>query len=1129
MGVKRVISSSEPAGEAVLVVGGGIAGIQAALDLADAGVRVFLVERSPSIGGRMAQLDKTFPTDDCSACILSPKMVEVARNHLIELLTMSELEKLEGEPGNFRATVVRHPRYVDEAKCTGCGECAQKCPTKVSGEFEEGLAERSAIYIPFPQAVPLKYAIDDLNCRQLLGEKCGVCAKVCPADAVNYDMKEERLELSVAAVIVTTGFDQLDPSVKEEYGYGVLPDVITSLQFERMLSASGPSSGRIYRPSDNEVPKHVVFVQCVGSRDVNVCEYCSRVCCMSAIKEAQLALEHGVEKTSIVGMDVRAFGKHFEGYYRRAREERGVEFVTGRASGVDSDGNKGLVVCVGYIPREEFMELPADLVVLSSAIIPSHGTKELANVLGVELDDYGFFKERHINAYPASSSREGVFLAGCCQGPKDIPDSVVQSSSAAAHAAILAFNSRNSAGDEKSGTPGKEAVEPEVDTEGEPRIGVFVCDCGNNIAGVVDVPAVVEDARGQPGVVYVQESTFTCSDATQHEIQQAIHEHRLNRVVIASCTPRTHESIFQETMRRAGLNPYLFDMANIRDQCSWVHAEQPEKATEKSIDLVRMSIARARLLQPLEPQKVHVTKRALVIGGGIAGIKAASQLGQMGMEVVLVEKRPFLGGRLTQLGEVFPEDAKGPEILGGIYTELLDQNVDVRTKSEVIGVEGHVGNFKAKIRTHPRGVDVEKCNLCGECEKVCPVEVESLFDRRWDLRKVVYYEPCTQPESFNIDFDNCTHCGECVKACKTGAITKDSLNPELMEEDEMEVGTIVLSIGSDMFKPPDMLDYGMGKKSNVLSNIALERLLHPQGPTEGKIVVGGRSPRSVAFILCIGSRDPLCKQLLERNGALAESIGDCSRYCCQTTLKQAIQLRKLGIEVNVLYTDMRAYEKGGERMYRSASELGTTFIRYDFDRKPVVENLPDGGARVLVYDQLSMATLQIDVDLVVLVLGMTARYPDTPDLLKMLKVPQCGDGFCMEKHIKLAPLETNTEGIFIAGCLQAPKDIAETLCQGSGAAVKAIQILTKDELLTSPLVAHIDREKCSGCRTCEKVCSYNAIQESDWANTMEVNPALCKGCGVCCASCPDEAITLDHFTTLQLIAQAISGVEGGVS
>jgi heterodisulfide reductase subunit A len=463
-----------------------------------------------------------------------------------------------------------------------------------------------------------------------------------------------------------------------------------------MLSASGPTAGKVIRPSDNTIPKKIVFINCVGSRDINNAEYCSRVCCMYAIKTAVIAKEHepNIEDISILYMDLRTYGKNFEDYYYRAKDEIGVNFYHGRPAEVIEDPEtQDLIVKVGRIREEETQEIRANLVILCAALVPSEGSDELREMLGIEEDNMGFLKEKHLNGRPCETTREGIYMCGCSTAPKDIPDSVAEASAAAAHAAAEfgIYTERPKLDTDETETPQEAPLEtPKVDIHEEARVGVFVCNCGINIGGIVKVPDVVEYAKTLPNVSFAEENIYSCSDDAQGHIQDMIKEHNLNRVVVASCTPRTHEQIFRDTCKRAGVNPYLFEMANIRDQCSWVHMKQPELATKKAKDLVRMAVARSKLLQPLEPKEIDVERSALVIGGGMAGMESAIDLAKQGFEVTLVEKMAFLGGRAAQLGEMFPENAQASDIINEKYDQIEDLNINVIPKATVTKVDGFI-------------------------------------------------------------------------------------------------------------------------------------------------------------------------------------------------------------------------------------------------------------------------------------------------------------------------------------------------------------------------------------------------------------------------------------------------------
>jgi heterodisulfide reductase subunit A len=670
---------------AVLVVGGGIAGMQASLDLSASGYKVYLLDRSTSIGGVMAQLDKTFPTNDCAMCIMAPKLVESGRHLNIEVITGAEITGLEGKAGDFKVNVHRKARRIDVEKCTGCGICARECPIDAIDVYNEGLKQRRAAYISYPQAVPLAYVIDKDKC---IG--CGLCENLCLADAVVYAEEDTEITLNVGAIILAPGFEEFDPKLRGEFGYGQFKNVITSIEFERVLSASGPYKGHVLRPSDGEIPTKVAFLQCVGSRDPAIGQtYCSSVCCMYAVKEAVIAREHEklVEPT-IFYMDMRSYGKGFDAYVERAEKEYGVRFVRCRVSRVEEDPKtRDLIVFYetedGKLERERF-----GLVVLSVGLCSDASKRALAKTLGVELNHAGFAETDPME--PLQTSVPGIFVAGAFQGPKDIPETVAQASGAASKAGAFLSDSRGTLVEEKT-------YPKEIEVDGTPKIGVFVCHCGINIGGVVRVPEVVEYAKSLPDVVYVEENLYTCSQDTQEKITGIIREKGLNRVIVASCTPRTHEPLFQETLRDAGLNAYLFEMANIRDQCSWIHMAKPDKATEKAKDLVRMAVAKARLLEPLKRMELDVDKRVLIVGGGLAGMTAALELADQGFDSHIVEREAELGGILRDLHYTL-EGKDVPAYLKDLVKRIeSNPRITVHRETRVEAIDGFVGNFESTL------------------------------------------------------------------------------------------------------------------------------------------------------------------------------------------------------------------------------------------------------------------------------------------------------------------------------------------------------------------------------------------------------------------------------------------------
>jgi heterodisulfide reductase subunit A len=994
----------------VMVVGGGIAGVQTSLDLAESGIKVFLVERKSAIGGTMAQLDKTFPTNDCSMCILSPKLVELSKNHMITLMTLSEIVGVEGHAPNFKVSVKRYPRFVREDRCVGCGKCAEKCPAKVHSEFECGLNDRKAIYVPYPQAVPMKYSIDAEHCLFLTKNRCGNCQKVCPAEAVDFDMKETVEKLNVGAIVLAPGYEVFDAKIKKEYGYGYHDNVVTSLEFERMLSSSGPFQGHPVRPSDHQAPKRIAFLQCVGSRDVKVGNnYCSSVCCMASLKEAIIAQEHDKDlKTTIFFMDIRAHGKEFEDYRARAENEHGITMLRNvRVASVSEDADtKNLHL--HYVSRTDVKVEDFDMVVLATGFEPPSSAMELSKNMGIKLNKYGFAETNTYN--PLETSVPGIYVIGAFSAPKDIPQSVAEASGAAAKAGAHVFRNRIS-------LKAEEVAENDVSGQ-EPRIGVFVCDCGSNISAIVDVPAVVEYAKTIANVVHVEESKYTCSADFQGKIKETIKNQKLNRVIIASCTPRTHEPLFRSTVREAGLNPYLLEMANIRDQCSWVHMNEPEKATMKAKDLVRMAVAKSRLVEALATPSFSVNHTALVIGGGLSGMTAALEIASQDFKVELVEKEPELGGNLNRV--FIEQDGKmGRQVVSELISKIgQNGNITVHLGTKIEKVSGFVGNFE---------VDTKKGHL--------------------------------------------------------------------------KAGAIIVATGGREYKPTEYL---YGQDERVMTQLELAQRLADKS-LDAKVV---------AMISCVGSR--------------TKDNPMCSRICCTTAMKNAIKIMKTNPKTSVymFYKDIRTYGFR-EDLYLEAARLGVIFIRCKEETMP--ELVKEGDKLTLsAFDATLDRDIALRPDAIILSTGIRPNT-DNEEISKLLKVPLNKDGFFLEAHMKLRPVDFATEGIFLAGLAHWPKSADETVAQAAGAAARAITIISKDTLEAQAAVSVVDESKCRGCGRCEAVCPFSAItlhEVSPGVFKSKTNPALCKGCGACEVACCNGAISCKHFTDKQIIALVEACLEG---
>jgi heterodisulfide reductase subunit A len=993
--------------DTVLVVGGGIAGIQASLDLAKAGAGVVLLEREATIGGVMAVLDKNFPTLDCSICIEAPKMSEVALHPNIEVLSLSELETLEGDPGNFRASIHQKARYVTDA-CTRCGECASVCPVVLPNEFDAGMAARKAIYTPIPQAVPGAYLIDIKNCLNDPPNylPCNHCLQTCSPKAIDLMMPEGRtLTRQVGAVIVATGYDMLNPQQLHEYGYGTHPDILTALEFERLVNSAGPSGGEIICPSDRRHPEKVLFVLCVGSRDQRHLHYCSRFCCMYSIKHAYQAIDHGVKDVTLMYMDIRAFGKGFDGFWQRT-QQAGARFIRGRPGRIRANADGKIHVLYEDPLQAIRSEAKFDLVVLANAVTPPAGLGKLAERLKIELDKDGFLRGRENLGGLVMTTRPGVYAAGCACGPKDIPDSVSEGSGAAA-LALSHLTQRK--------WPEPFIAKPAFGVD-IPRIGVFVCHCGSNIAGVVDVKRVAEFAGTLPEVVFATDQMFTCAGNTQKEIEDAIAREGINRLVIAACSPKTHEAIFREVLVRSGLNPYLLEMTNIRNMDSWVHKEKPAAASQKAIEMVWMAVEKARRLSPLNASHLPVVQSVLVVGGGLAGMTAATTLARQGFETHLVERQNRLGGLLNHLEEIAPAGLHARDLLEAKSSDLTQSGVQVHLQTSVETISGVVGSYQARLSN---GV-------------------------------------------------------------------------------ELRAGAVVIATGSQPYAP---VEFGYPDDRRVITNLELEEILKDGGP----------DAQQITFVACVGSRQG--------------KVG-CSRYCCTSMINQALQLRRTGRKVHVLYKEIRTYSRQAEELYEQAMRAGVRFFRYDPDRPPQEAiNWQNGNVRF--YDHLLGAKISLPTDLLVLVAGLR---PIEDGLANQLKLSRSEDGFYMELHPKLGPAETAVQGVFLAGSSQGAKDVRESMALALAAAGKAGTLLARGVIEKEPLTARLIPELCAGCMRCVKACPFNAIQQVGpvgKGGTVKILEAACMGCGTCAAECNFDAIEMPLFTKDQIQAQIDAALAEG--
>jgi heterodisulfide reductase subunit A-like polyferredoxin len=907
------------------------------------------------------------------------------------------------------------------------------------------------VVAPFSEQQALAEAARCLQCGDC--SECLACVDACGLDAIDHEMVERLEELKVGAVILAPGYQVYQSEMAEEYGWGRYPNVVTSLQFERLLNASGPTTGHVRRPSDGRTPRKIAFLQCVGSRDQSH-DYCSAVCCMYATKEAIMAIEHERDiEVHVFMMDMRAFSKGYEAYYHRAQEQYGVRYVRCRVSSVKEDpGTHHLVVRYaqenaphpigetdGSGQGMTIAEDIFDLVVLSVGMEIAPEVQDLAGRLGIDLDDYGFCHTAQFQ--PLQTSKPGIYAVGPFREPKDIPESVTEASGAAALAGSLLSSGRGT-------LVVPPEYPPEKDINGqEPRIGVFVCHCGSNIGGFLDVPAVAEYARSLPNVVHTEHTLYACSQDSIERITEKTKELALNRVVVASCTPLTHETLFQDSIRQAGLNPFLFEMANIRNQCSWVHSHDHQAATEKAKELVRMSVARAARLEPLHRITVPVTKRALVIGGGVAGIHAALTLAGQDIAVDLVERERELGGNLRHLRYLVetPACTSAQEPCDLVWRdaqayrkELIAQinavqNIAVHLETELLETQGYKGSFTSVLRTGDGEVTVQH-------------------------------------------------------------------------------GVTIVATGAREYRGTE---YGYGSHPHILTQQEFEVRL-------GDSLYGASQEQetgtSVVMIQCVGPAEQYC-----------------SRTCCTVALKNALKLKELNpsAQITVLYRDIRTYGFK-ERLYTEARRAGVLFIRYDADHKPAV-CLPDrdGEQRrsadepleVRVWEPMLGREIVLRPDTLVLSTPLVPAE-GAEDLANRLKVGVDLDGWLMEAHVKLRPVDFSTEGLYMAGSAHYPKLVDEVITQAQAAAGRAATILAQDTLEVGGVVAQVEPEACVGCLTCVRFCPFNVPQMridlsgvGGITGAAYIEPAQCQGCGICVAECPAHAIQLMHYRGIQMEAK----------
>ncbi|MBW2621383.1 MAG: CoB--CoM heterodisulfide reductase iron-sulfur subunit A family protein [Deltaproteobacteria bacterium] len=1001
------IKTTIPAETKILVVGGGIGGMRAAMDLAESGRNVILIDSAYSIGGLMTQLDRTFPTNNCDLCTISPNLSETGRQQRIELMAMTQLTGVSGEAGNFTVTLSRKPRYIDLEKCTACGECFEKFPECV--RFTPGLDHRAPTCMRYPQSIPQAYSIDMEKCRNI-----DELVQVCQAGAIIPDDAETEIEVSAGSIILSPGATVFDPSALDNYAYGAHPNVVTSLEFERILSASGPTQGELLRPSDGKPPEKIAWIQCVGSRGIQkgAATYCSSVCCMFALKEAIVAKErfqNSIE-TTIYYMDMRTFGKDYEQYRDRAENEFNVNLVRSRPHSIVSHPGSGtLQIRSTSYDSSESQTDEFDMVVLSTGFFISDDVQEMAAKLGIELNPHHFAKTESFS--PVSTTIPGIYVCGLFESPKDIPETMIQASAAA----CMAVKGMDAVSDLENGESVNHSERDVIDEE--PSVGVFICDCGQDIDGIVNTARLAEYAGGLPQVTVSVTVGHGCSKESMERIGQLIREKQLNRVVIGGCSPRTHEARFQDLLKKSGLNKYLLEMANIRDQDTWVHANNPEAAAQKAESLISMAVSSVKRARPLVEYTLPMNKDILVVGGGVTGMNAALNLADQGFHVFLAEHSAELGGMAKNIRRTLQGEDVQSYMADLIQKTKNHELIEVITNALIVDHSGMPGMFTTGMQIAPQ----------------------------------MYYR-------------------------------------------QINHGITIMATGAMPNRPEEYL---LGEHDAVVDQLDLDALLEDD-PQRVK------AWNNVVMIQCVGSRCP--------------DNPNCSRVCCQSAIKNALRILDLNPEAKIfiLYRDMRTYGFS-EDYFLEARNRGVIFAQYEKDAPPEVQA---SGERVEVtfLDRILGQELTVSADCLGLSTGFVANDETTEELAMIFRLQRTTDGFFLEDHVKLRPLDLTVPGFFVAGTAHAPKNIRESIADAQAAAGRAQTLLARNAIELGAAVARVDQNKCAACLACVRACPFD-VPFINAEGYSEIDPAKCHGCGVCAADCPAKAIQLMQFEDIQILAK----------